>query len=82
MPSAGRLRRAVVSGSFALVLAVLFFGYSDMLGRPKAARLELFRNDMTNAEVISAVFKEGDGIFLLAAAAHRGRAALLQAAVG
>jgi hypothetical protein len=64
MPSAGRLRRAIVSSSFALVLAFLFFGYSDMLGRPKAARLELFRTDMTNAEVISAVFKEGDGIFL------------------
>jgi hypothetical protein len=64
MPSGGRPRRAFVSGLFAVILAVLFFGYSDMLGRPKAAQLELFRGDMKEARVLGAQFKEGDSIFL------------------
>jgi hypothetical protein len=64
MPAGSRPRRAFVSSLFAAILAVLFFGYSDMLGRPKAAQLELFRGDMKDARVISSHFKEGDSIFL------------------
>jgi hypothetical protein len=52
MPAGSRWRRAFVSGLFALILALLFFGYSDMLGRPKAAQLEIFRGDMKDARVI------------------------------
>jgi hypothetical protein len=65
MPAGSRPRRALVSSLFAVILAVLFFGYSDMLGRPKAAQLELFRGDMKEAQVIGSHFKEGDGIYLL-----------------
>ena len=41
LPFGSRGRRAAVSIGFAVVLAGLFFGYSDMLGRPKSTRLEL-----------------------------------------
>ena len=64
MPTGSRPRRALVSSLFAVILALLFFGYSDMLGRPKAAQLELFRSDMKDARVIGSYFKEGDAIFL------------------
>jgi len=43
MPAGGWLRRSVLSAFFAVVLGALFFGYSDMLGRPKAAQIEMFR---------------------------------------
>ena len=46
LPAQRRIRRVVVSATFALILGALFFGYSDMLGRPKSARLELFRAEM------------------------------------
>src|SRR5262249_6534294 len=41
MPAGSRLRRGLVSGLFALILGAVFFGYSDMLGRPKSTRLEV-----------------------------------------
>jgi hypothetical protein len=64
MPAASRGRRIVVAGSFAVILGVLFFGYSDMLGRPKSTRLEVFRSNMQNAKVIGSYLKENDGMYL------------------
>jgi hypothetical protein len=64
MPAASRGRRVVVAGFFALILGALFFGYSDMLGRPKSTRLEVFRGSMKDAKVIGSYLKENDGIFL------------------
>jgi len=39
VPAASRGRRVVIAGFFAVILGTLFFGYSDMLGRPKSTRL-------------------------------------------
>jgi hypothetical protein len=64
MPAASRLRRALVSGFFALILGALFFGYSDMLGRPKSTKLELLRGGVQNAQVLGSYLKEGDGVYL------------------
>jgi hypothetical protein len=64
MPAASRGRRVVVAGFFAVILGALFFGYSDMLGRPKSTRLEVFRGSMKDAKVIGSYLKENDGIFL------------------
>ena len=64
LPAARRLRRALVSSAFALILGALFFGYSDMLGRPKSARLELFRAQMADARVLGSYLAEGQGIYL------------------
>ncbi|HZS85181.1 MAG TPA: hypothetical protein VFA50_20060 [Stellaceae bacterium] len=64
MPAGSRLRRGLVSGAFAVLLAILFFGYSDMLGRPKAMRLEVLRGSVTDARVIGSYLKEGEGIYL------------------
>ena len=64
MPAASRLRRALVSGFFALILVALFFGYSDMLGRPKSSQLEMLRAGMPDAQVLGSYMKEGQGIYL------------------
>jgi hypothetical protein len=64
LPMGGRWRRAVVSGFFALLLAGLFFGYSDMLGRPKSTRLEVLRPGETEAAVLGSYLVEGQGIYL------------------
>lgn len=64
LPAASRARRVVVSASLALVLGALFFGYSDMLGRPKSTRLELLRGGAQEARVLGSYFKEGKGIYL------------------
>ena len=64
VPAASRARRAVIAGFFAVILGALFFGYSDMLGRPKSTRLEVFRTDMQNAKVLGSYLKEHDGIYL------------------
>jgi hypothetical protein len=64
LPAGSRVRRAATSLSFALVLGVLFFGYSDMLGRPKSTRLELFRTGMADARVIGSYLKENEGVYL------------------
>jgi hypothetical protein len=64
LPAASRLRRAVVCSSLALVLGVLFFGYSDMLGRPKSTRLEVLRGGAEEARVVGSYLKEGQGIYL------------------
>jgi hypothetical protein len=64
MPLGGRWRRAAVSGFFALLLAGLFFGYSDMLGRPKSTRLELLRSGDNEAKILGSYALEGAGIYL------------------
>ncbi|MEA2983270.1 MAG: hypothetical protein QOF09_5093 [Alphaproteobacteria bacterium] len=64
MPAASRGRRAVIVGFFAIILGALFFGYSDMLGRPKSTRLEVVRTNMQDAKVIGSYLKENNGIYL------------------
>jgi hypothetical protein len=64
VPAASRVRRAIIAGSFAIILGVLFFGYSDMLGRPKSTQLEVFRASMPDAKIIGSYLKENDGIYL------------------
>ena len=51
VPAASCGRRVVIAGFFAVILGALFFGYSDMLGRPKSTRLEVFRANMKDAKV-------------------------------
>ena len=62
VPAGSRARRAIISGFFAVILGMLFFGYSDMLGRPKATRLEVFRTSMKDAKVIGSYLKENEGM--------------------
>ena len=64
MPLGGRRRRALVSAFFALLIAGLFFGYSDMLGRPKSTRLELLRSGDKEAKVLGSYILDGQGIYL------------------
>lgn len=64
VPAGSRKRRVIIAGSFAVILGILFFGYSDMLGRPKSARLEVFRTSMQDAKVIGSYLKENDGVYL------------------
>jgi hypothetical protein len=64
LPFGGRRRRVLVSGFFAVLIAGLFFGYSDMLGRPKSTRLELMRSGDEEAKVIGSYLIEGSGIYL------------------
>ena len=82
MPAASRARRAIIVGFFAVILGALFFGYSDMLGRPKSTRLEVFRTSMPDAKVIGSYLKENDGVYLWLQLPGVERAALLQAALG
>jgi hypothetical protein len=64
VPAASRRRRAIIAGFFAVILGALFFGYSDMLGRPKSTRLEVFRASMPNAKVIGSYLNENNGMYL------------------
>lgn len=64
LPMVGRMRRILVSGFFATLLGILFFGYSDMLGRPKSAQMELLRGGADEARILGAYFMEGNGVFL------------------
>src|SRR5258707_15877473 len=64
VPAASRGRRVVIAGFFAVILGTLFFGCSDMLGRPKSTRLEVFHGSMKDAKVIGSYLKENDGIYL------------------
>jgi hypothetical protein len=57
-------RRAAISVFFALLLAGLFFGYSDMLGRPKSTRLEVLRGGDQEATVLGSYILDGGGIYL------------------
>jgi hypothetical protein len=64
VPAGSRGRRAVIAGFFAVILGAVFFGYSDMLGRPKSTQLEVFRTSMSDAKVIGSYLKENDGVYL------------------
>lgn len=64
LPLGGRKRRAAVSVFFALLLAGLFFGYSDMLGRPKSTRIEVLRSGDKEATVLGSYMLEGSGIYM------------------
>lgn len=64
LPLGGRRRRALISVFFALLIAGVFFGFSDMLGRPKSARLELLRSGDREAKVLGSYMLEGSGIYL------------------
>lgn len=64
MPFGGAWRLAAVSCFFAILLAGLFFGYSDMLGRPKSTRLEVLRPSEVDAKVLGSYVVEGAGIYL------------------
>jgi len=64
LPLGTRRRRAAVSVFFALLIAALFFGYSDMLGRPKSTRLEVLRSGEQEAKVLGSYMLEGSGIYL------------------
>jgi hypothetical protein len=64
VPAGSRGRRAVIAGFFAVILGAVFFGYSDMLGRPKSTQLEVFRTSMPDAKVIGSYLKENDGMYL------------------
>ncbi len=64
LPLGTRKRRAGVSIFFALLIAGLFFGYSDMLGRPKSSRLELLRSGDKEAKVLGSYMLEGRGIYM------------------
>jgi hypothetical protein len=64
VPAASRGRRAIIAGFFAVIIGAVFFGYSDMLGRPKSTRLEVFRTSMPDAKVVGSYLKENDGIYL------------------
>jgi hypothetical protein len=64
LPFGSRARRAAVSGCFALLLTALFYGYSDMLGRPKSTRLEILHAGAKEATVLGSYVAEGSGIYL------------------
>jgi len=64
LPFGRSWRRAAVSLFFAVLLAGLFFGYSDMLGRPKSARLDILRTADGEARVLGSYMREGEGIYL------------------
>ena len=64
VPTGSRGRRAIISCFFAVILGALFFGYSDMLGRPKTTRLEVFRASTQDAKIIGSYLKENDGVYL------------------
>src|SRR3979411_3555097 len=64
VPAGSRGRRAIIAGFFAVIIGAVFFGYSDMLGRPKSTRLEVFRTSMPDAKVVGSYLKENDGVYL------------------
>jgi hypothetical protein len=58
------LSLALLLGAFAYVAVPTGSRYSDMLGRPKSTRLEVFRTGMQDAKVIGSYLKENDGVYL------------------
>jgi len=64
VPLKSRRGRILVDVGLAVIVAALFLVYSDMLGRPKAAQMELLRTGMPAAQVIGAYVRENKGIYL------------------
>jgi hypothetical protein len=62
LPRAGLARRALSVGIFVLLIAVVYGGSIEMLGRPKPLRLEW--RDAANAQVVSAVPVENEAIYV------------------
>jgi hypothetical protein len=63
MPIASRARRAVVVSFLGVLLGALFFGYSDMLGRPKSTRLEILHQSQ-EAQVLGSYVAEGKAVYV------------------
>jgi hypothetical protein len=62
LPRAGLARRALSVGIFVLLIAVVYGGAIELLGRPKPLRLEW--RDAADAQVLSAVPVENEAIYL------------------
>ena len=62
LPRAGTARRTLSVGIFVILIAVVYGGGVELLGRPKPLRLEW--RDAADAQVLSAVPVENEGIFI------------------
>jgi hypothetical protein len=62
LPRAGLARRTLSVGLFVLLIAVVYGGALDLLGRPKPLRLEW--RDAADAEVLSALPVENQAIYV------------------
>jgi hypothetical protein len=62
LPRAGLARRAFSVGMFVVLIAVVYGGCVEVLGRPKPLRLEW--RDVADAQVVSAVPVENQGIYV------------------
>ena len=62
LPRAGLARRTLSVGIFVLLIAVVYGGAIELLGRPKPLRLEW--RDAADAEVLSAVPVENEAIYV------------------
>ena len=62
LPRAGFARRALSVGTFVLLIAVVYAGSIELLGRPKPMRLEW--RDAADAQVVSAVPVENQAIYV------------------
>jgi hypothetical protein len=62
LPRLGPARRLLSVGLFGVLVAIVYGGGVDLLGRPKPLRLEW--RDASAAQVLSAVPVEGEGIYL------------------
>ena len=62
LPRAGLARRALSVGTFVLLIAVVYAGSIELLGRPKPMRLEW--RDAADAQVVSAVPVENQAIYV------------------
>src|SRR5262249_14698039 len=63
LPSGTAWRRGASAAIFVLLVAIVFAGSLELLGRPKPLRLEW--RDAREAEVVSASLREGQGIYVL-----------------
>jgi hypothetical protein len=62
LPRAGFARRALSVGIFVVLIAVVYGGSIELLGRPKPLRLEW--RDAADAQVVSAVPVENEAIYV------------------
>ncbi len=62
LPHAGVARRALSVGIFVMLIAVVYIGASELLGRPKPLALEW--RDVAKAQVLSAVPVENEAIYV------------------
>jgi hypothetical protein len=62
LPRGRPWQRVAGTGLFILLLALVFGGSAELLGRAKPLRLE--RRDVASAKVVGAALREGDAIYL------------------